>query len=98
MKPESFVDKVVYKCKYFFVVRENYENRKTPIYFVFDNNAVCIAQIKWYSAWRKFCLYPDGAGTIWDKKCLTEIVEVIDNITAAYRAETFMKRNLEESK
>ena len=56
MENKSLVDSIVYKGEYFFVTRENYENRKTPIYFIFDNNAVCIAQIRWYSAWRKFCL------------------------------------------
>lgn len=98
MENKSLVDSIVYKGEYFFVTRENYENRKTPIYFIFDNNAVCIAQIRWYSAWRKFCLYPEGIGTIWDKKCLTEIIDVLDTISAAYTAEKFIKKVMEENK
>lgn len=97
MENKSLVDSIVYKGEYFFVTRENYENRKTPIYFVFDSNAICIAQIKWYSAWRKFCLYPEGTGTIWDKKCLTKIVDVIDDITATYIADKVKKEKLEEN-
>ena len=37
MENKSLVDSTVYKGEYFFVTRENYENRKTPIYFIFDN-------------------------------------------------------------
>lgn len=98
MSEKSLMEKIVYRGDYFFVVRENYDNRKTPIYYVFDSNSVCIAQLKWYSAWRKFCLYPEGVGTIWDKKCLTQIIEVIDDITEAYNAEKFMGKMLEEIK
>lgn len=85
MQLNSFIDKIVYKCDYFFVTQECLDNRKTPIYYVFDNNAVCIAQLKWYGAWRKFCLYPEGKDTIWDKKCLMKIIDLLDDITTKYK-------------
>lgn len=35
-----------------------------------------IGKIKWYSAWRQYCFFPDN-NTIWNKECLGEINEVI---------------------
>lgn len=93
MQTDRFIDKIIYKGDYFIVIKETYDNRKTPIYYVFDLNLICIAQIKWYSVWRKFCLYPENENTIWDKRCLVEIVKLLDDITEKYNKEKKEKQN-----
>ena len=45
---ESLADKIVYNGEYFFVSKDVIPDRKTPIYHIWDRNAVCIATIKWY--------------------------------------------------
>jgi hypothetical protein len=61
----------------------NYEGRKTKTFLVsstsFDRLNEDIAEIKWYSAWRSYCLFP-FVQTIWDKNCLNEINDKIDEL------------------
>ena len=68
------------KCEYFVVARTKQSNRKTPIYFIVNKEEDCIGEIKWYGPWRKFCFYPDK-NTVWDSKCLNEVIEVIQQVT-----------------
>ena len=77
-------ENTIYKGEYFFITKINEANRKTPIYYIFEYNTNCIGEIKWYSPWRKFCFYPDK-NTIWDSKCLVQIVEQLDNINLKYK-------------
>ena len=77
---------VVYFDEYIYVTKENKINRKTPIYLVYSNKAsVCIAVIKWFAQWRKFCFFPEGVGTIWDNKCLKSIVDLLDKFNDEWR-------------
>lgn len=82
---ESLADKIVYNGEYFFVSKDIIPDRKTPIYRIWDRNAVCIATIKWYGAWRKFCLFTEGSGVVWDNKCLTEVITLLDTYNKEYK-------------
>lgn len=75
---------IVYTGKYFFITRQILPKRKTPIYYIFEFNGVCIGEIRWYASWRKFCFYPYD-DTIWDTKCLNSVIEYIDNINEEYK-------------
>lgn len=86
---------VVYHGEYFFITEQIMESRKTPIYYVYDNNAVHIATIKWYSAWRKFCFYPE-TGTIWDNKCLLDIISITFNINYQYQNQNKLNNSEEK--
>ena len=77
-------ENTVYSGEYFFITKIVEVKRKTPIYYVFEYNTNCIGEIKWYGPWRKFCFYPDK-DTIWDSKCLMQIVEQLDIINLKYK-------------
>ena len=65
---------------YIRIIKEDIINRKTPIYHIYSKHSeIKIAEIKWYGAWRKYCLFP-SSNTIWDKKCLNEIIKFLDNL------------------
>ncbi len=71
---------IVFQNDYFTITKENLATRKTPIYHIFNNkNNIEIATIKWYGAWRKYCLF-SYEGTIWDNKCLTSIIDFLNEI------------------
>ena len=60
-------------------------NHKTPTLEIISKNSnTVIGYIKWFSNWRKFCLFP-VQDTIWDNKCLTEIEALIDIFTKSYK-------------
>ena len=66
--------------KYFCIIKEEIEGRKTPIYHIINNKTADeIAVIKWYGAWRKYCLFPNQE-TIWDNKCLVQIIDFLNKI------------------
>ena len=46
--------------------------RKTHVYNIGTNGGIYLGAIKWYSAWRQFCFYPDG-GAIWSSGCLKDV-------------------------
>lgn len=49
------------------------EGRKTPIIRVWSKSRpVLLGEIRWYSTWRQFCLWPSPR-TIFNKGCLAEI-------------------------
>lgn len=71
---------VVYKTEYFDIIETNVDNRKTPIFYIY-NNLTCLGEIKWYGAWRKFCFFPvqrQDYYTVWDTKCLKVLIDFID--------------------
>ena len=82
---ESLADKIVYNGEYFFVSKDVIPDRKTPIYYIWDRNAVCIATIKWYGPWRKFCLFSEGTGVVWDNKCLQEVITLLDEYNREWK-------------
>lgn len=61
--------------------KEFSKSGKTQIFDVFSgpesNEAYLLGQVKWYGPWRKYCFFPNGA-TIFDKNCLTEIINFIE--------------------
>lgn len=79
-----------YYGQYFFITKSNYEGRKTPIYYIFEFNTNCIGEIKWYAPWRKFCFYPDK-DTVWDSKCLLEVLQQLDKINDEYKGRSSNK-------
>lgn len=47
--------------------------------FVWDvlSGVVRLGEVKWYAPWRRYCFYPDRE-TLFDRNCLCEVVEFID--------------------
>lgn len=59
--------------------------RTTSVYRVCTNELhVEIARIAWYVPWRKYALFP-AAETVWETRCLREMVEVLETLMAARR-------------
>ncbi len=78
---------IVVDNEYFQVTEEKLENRKTPIYHIISKRSnLEIGQIKWYGAWRKYCFFPDEY-TVWDRKCLKELIDFLDEINKRKRGE-----------
>ena len=77
-------DNTVYKCDYFEVTKEIIADRKTPIYHIWDRYGIEIAVIKWYGAWRKFCLFTNSE-IVWDNKCLTIVVQLLDKFNEEWK-------------
>lgn len=69
---------IVYKGEYFYVLKEFIKGRKTPIYHIINNSMrINIGCIKWFAPWRKYCFYP-GSGTVYDNKCLQQILNLLN--------------------
>ena len=87
------INDIVYKCDYFEVFEERTlkpPKQKTSIYSIWNNNAIFLGYIKWFPSWRKYCFFPDKE-TVWDNKCLMNIVDCVADINKNYFAER--KRN-----
>lgn len=83
-------DWIVASNNYFLIIKMCIDGRKTPMYHIWSKTSLSdIGIIKWYGAWRKFCFFPIE-DTIWDSKCLSNIIEFLDKINKDYREE--MKR------
>lgn len=57
------------------------DNRKTKIYELCNskNELIKLGKIKYNNRWRKYCFYPIDE-TVFDDKCLTDIVNFIDKL------------------
>lgn len=57
------------------------DNRKTSIYKLCNakNELIHLGEIKYNGAWRKYCFYPID-DTVFDNKCLMDIVNFIDQL------------------
>lgn len=75
---------IVEQNDYFRVIKEILEGRKTPIYNIETLDGLFLGEIKWYGAWRKFCFFPD-LETIWDNKCLSLVVDFLDEVNKEWR-------------
>ena len=74
---------IVLETEYFFIIKEDNPNRKTPIYHINENNTRDeIGEIKWYSAWRKYCFFPEYK-TVWDNKCILQVMNFMNEINLA---------------
>lgn len=61
--------------------KERKVRAKTDMYFIHprvDKNYP-IGEIKWYSAWRRYCFFP-YSDTLWDANCLGEIIAFINGL------------------
>jgi hypothetical protein len=38
--------------------------------------------VKWYAPWRKYCLFLDSAGIVFDANCLADIHDFINTLMA----------------
>ena len=83
-----------YKGKYFSIYSIIKENRKTPIYWLLNNDNFNLGEIKWFPAWRKYCFYPN-MDTIWDTKCLEEVIEFMNQINNKRRSDNV--KNIKEN-
>lgn len=79
------MNKVVYEGNYFIITEKKLEGRKTPILNIIGSYGDDLGEIKWYGAWRKFCFYPNS-NTIWDNKCLEELLNFITEYNSKWRS------------
>ena len=42
-----------------------------------SSNGATLGHIRWYAHWRRYVLEPASA-RVWDRECLTDVVEFID--------------------
>lgn len=79
------MEKVIHTSDYFIISEKRIEGRKTPILNIIGACGEDLGQIKWYGAWRKFCFYP-GNDTIWDNKCLENLLNFINEYNSEWRS------------
>ena len=84
MKDKLINKEIIYTGEYFNIEEQTYENRKTCILVIYTKDNFELGQIKWYGAWRKYCFYPNS-NTIWDNKCLIEVLDFIKEYTDYYK-------------
>lgn len=77
-------DNTFYTCDYFYIIKQDYKNRKTSSYHIFDYKANFLGDIKWYVSWRRYCFFPN-ADTVWDLHCLDKINEQLKIINDNYK-------------
>lgn len=81
---DNLYEKVIYESNYFKISELYYKNRKTPVLTIYSKEGYNLGEIRWYGAWRKFCFYPNE-DTIWDNKCLEEIVSFLNKYNKDWR-------------
>lgn len=59
---------------------------KTKIFSVRATSGAMLGEIKWFSAWRKYCFFPEAA-TVFDRDCLEMIGNYCWNKTQVQRGE-----------
>lgn len=67
--------------KYIIAFDQTPDNRKTKVYELCNSRdeRIRLGEIKYNGAWRKYCFYPLD-GTIFDSKCLHDIINFIDKL------------------
>lgn len=53
----------------FFGYRRKSKSGKTSLWYVQDRDQVVLGEIRWYTPWRRYALYPE-TGTVWEQNCL----------------------------
>jgi hypothetical protein len=81
-----------------FVELDEYRDRVTKQWHVLPKDLPFpIGVIKWYSGWRRYCLFTiPGGEAIFEEQCLRDIAEFIESVTKAQR-ETWEKRRKERN-
>lgn len=72
------------KSEYFEVIEQKIDKRKTAIYEIWHIENYPLGEIKWFASWRKFCFFPNK-DTVWDMKCLVEILDLLNDINSKYK-------------
>ena len=69
------------KTKYEYIDMEEVEKKaKTSVFAIFSNSSKeHIGTIKWYGPWRQYCFFPVD-DTIWNKGCLTDVIDFINQL------------------
>jgi hypothetical protein len=62
----------------YLIFTQFHDTGKTKQFLVASNN-IDLAELKWYAPWRRYCLFP-FVQTIWDKNCLQEVQQKIDEL------------------
>lgn len=57
---------------------------KTFVWCV-ESGGYRIGTISWHSPWRRYCFFPERQ-TVWDRNCLSEVIEFIDAEMAKRKA------------
>ena len=76
---------LIYQTQYFIVYETYYPKRKTPILNIVSKDGSELGEIKWFGRWRKFCYYP-YSNTVWDNKCLTNLVTFLNEYNSKWRS------------
>ena len=72
--------KTIKETKYLKFIAEQKEGRKTKIIHIYDKSAIEeIAIIEWHLVWKQYCFIPEFT-TVWDNTCLTEILQVLNDL------------------
>lgn len=71
-------ERAVSETRYLRFMRETPPaGRKTPIVVVLSRSGgYALGQIRWYSAWRQFCFYPQP-GCVFNTECMQDILDKI---------------------
>lgn len=59
--------------------------RKTEVWMVRTLDHTPIGEVKWWSAWRKYCFMPK-ANTIFEEVCLRQIADFVQSRTLEHKA------------
>lgn len=70
------------KLNYKYIEMEEVEKKsKTSVYAIFSkSNREAIGTIKWYGPWRQYCFFPLDDETVWNRTCLNDIVDFINQL------------------
>ena len=78
-------DNTEYKGEYFYIIKQENKNRKTPIYHIFNFDTNFLGDIRWFAKWRRYCFFPYN-NTVWDIKCLRDVQEQLERINIEYKS------------
>lgn len=75
--------------KYIIAFVRTLDNRKTRVYELCNsqNEKIHLGEIKYNTGWRKYCFYPRDE-TVFDSKCLMDIVRFVDSLNTKRKRET----------
>lgn len=66
---------------------EVHDTGKTKVFNILSKSGDVLGKISWFSNWRKYTFWPEQQ-TIFDSKCLIEIVSFINDLMEERKNET----------
>lgn len=63
----------------FLEFKEIKDTGKTKVYQITSKDYHALGSISWYAPWRRYTFFPKE-NTLWDNKCLNEVVSFIDKL------------------